>query len=260
MIPKVIHYCWFGGKKKSKLVRDCISSWKKHLPDYQIIEWNETNSDLTHPFVKEAYACEKWAFVADYIRFKVIFNYGGVYLDTDMIVLKSLDNLLSTNCFLGAENSEYLNAAIIGATPNNDVVKFCLNFYDEIEFDNNDLVNLAIPKILTKAVHAHGTATKSCGEEAVNDSLTIYPNTFFYPFPYEYRWDVLNFRNYIKDESYTVHLWIGSWLELNEFQEFKKRNYLSGTKKVLYKICKEGVSIQYLKLIGYSVRRSFGKT
>ena len=72
MIPKVIHYCWFGNKKKSKLIRDCILSWKYYLPDYEIIEWNERNSDLSIPFVKEAYKLKKWAFVADYIRLKVV--------------------------------------------------------------------------------------------------------------------------------------------------------------------------------------------
>lgn len=260
MIPKIIHYCWFGGKKKSKLVQHCISSWEKYLSDYQIIEWNESNLDLSHPFVKEAYHCEKWAFVSDYMRLKVIFNHGGIYLDTDMVVLKSFDNLLSSNCFLGAENSEYLNAAIIGAVAKNDIIKFCLNYYDEIKFDRNNLLNLSIPKILTKAIHSVATVKNSFAEQLVVSDLVIYPNTVFYPFPYEYRWDVLNYRNYIKSESYAVHLWVGSWLELDEFEEFKRRNFLNGTKKVFFKIFKEGVSIKYLKLIAYSVKRSFVKT
>ena len=92
MIPKVVQYCWFGGKKKTKLIKDCIKSWKRYLPDYKIIEWNEKNSDLAHPFVIEAYKLKKWAFVSDYIRLKVLYDFGGIYLDTDMMVLKSFES------------------------------------------------------------------------------------------------------------------------------------------------------------------------
>lgn len=257
MIPKIIHYCWFGGKKKPKLVLDCISSWEKHLPDYEIIEWNENNSDLAHPFVNEAYRYKKWAFVADYIRLKVIYNNGGIYLDTDMIVLKSFNELLRNNCFLGAEDSEYINAAIIGATPGNNFIKCCLDFYAELEFDNNNFLNLTIPKVLTKVIHGLGIETNLFKLKIVNDSLTIYPHKYFYPFPYVDRLELLNYKKYVKEESYTVHLWAGSWVELNEFQEFRNGNYLNGLMKVLTKIYKEGISIKYLRKVGYSIKRSF---
>jgi mannosyltransferase OCH1-like enzyme len=257
MIPKIIHYCWFGGKKKPKLVRDCISSWEKYLPGYQIIEWNEKNSDLTLPFVKEAYRYKKWAFVADYIRLKVIYNNGGIYLDTDMMVLKSFDELLSNNCFLGAQDSEYLNAAIVGALPKNVFIKCCLDIYDELKFDNNNLLNLSIPMILTKVIHGLGIETNFFKMKIVNNNITIYPNMYFYPFPYVDKLDVLNYKKYVKDESYAVHLWVGSWVELNEFQEFRNGNYLNGLLKVLNKIYEEGISIKYLRKVGYSIKRSF---
>lgn len=87
MIPKKIHYVWVGGKEKPKNIRKCMKSWKKHLKDYEIIEWNENNFDInSHPFVKAAYNAKKWAFVSDYIRAYVIYNEGGIYLDTDVIV------------------------------------------------------------------------------------------------------------------------------------------------------------------------------
>ena len=86
MIPKIIHYCWFGGSTKPKLVKDCILSWKIFFPNYEIIEWNEKNSDLNEPFVKAAYNLKKWAFVSDYVRLTKVYEYGGLYLDTDMLI------------------------------------------------------------------------------------------------------------------------------------------------------------------------------
>ena len=96
MIPKKIHYCWFGGAPKSKLAKKCIKSWKRKCPDYEIIEWNESNYDVTKiPFMKEAYDAKKWGFVPDYARLDIIYNNGGIYLDTDVEIVKSLDDLLS---------------------------------------------------------------------------------------------------------------------------------------------------------------------
>ena len=95
MIPKVIHYCWFGGNPKPKLAEKCIKSWKKYCPDYEIIEWNEDNFDISAAplYVRQAYEAKKWAFVTDYVRLEVVYNHGGVYLDTDVELLKSLDSL-----------------------------------------------------------------------------------------------------------------------------------------------------------------------
>ena len=101
MIPKIIHYCWFGPNKLNNTAINCIKSWKKNLPDYQIKLWNEKNVNLDIPFVNKAYAANKYAFVSDYIRLWAIYNEGGIYLDTDMLVLKSLDPFLNYSCFLG---------------------------------------------------------------------------------------------------------------------------------------------------------------
>ena len=96
MIPKVIHYCWFGGKPLPKDVLDCIASWKKYCPEYEIRQWNETNFDLDcHPFVRSAYNAKAWAFVSDYARLKIVFDNGGIYFDTDVELLKNIDFLLS---------------------------------------------------------------------------------------------------------------------------------------------------------------------
>ena len=110
MIPKKIHYCWFGGNKKSKLVMKCITSWKKFFPDYEIVEWNEGNTDLhENKYIERAYQLKKWAFVSDYVRMKVLYDYGGIYFDTDVEVIRSFpDDLLKLPAFTGIESFSLL--------------------------------------------------------------------------------------------------------------------------------------------------------
>jgi len=108
-IPKVIHYCWFGKGKMPKLAKKCIKSWKKYCPDYKIICHNEDNFDLTqNRYLNEAYKAGKWAFVSDYVRLKIIYDNGGIYLDTDVELIKPIDDLLLTKGFMGfgADSSE----------------------------------------------------------------------------------------------------------------------------------------------------------
>ena len=107
-IPKIIHYVWVGNNEKPKDIKRCMETWKKHLKDYEIIEWNEKNFDIdSNKFVKEAYEARKWAYVSDYIRAYAIYNYGGIYLDTDVLVVESLDSLLDNRAFVGYENPQY---------------------------------------------------------------------------------------------------------------------------------------------------------
>ena len=102
MIPHVIHYCWFGGKPLPKLAVDCIASWRKYLPGYEIKEWNESNFDVNIiPYTSEAYAARKYAFVSDYARFWILYHYGGVYFDTDVEVIQPLAPLLEKGAFMG---------------------------------------------------------------------------------------------------------------------------------------------------------------
>ena len=99
MIPKVIHYCWFGGNPLPNIAVKCINSWKKYFPDYEIIEWNESNFDLfSCDYCREAYDAKKWAFVSDYARFKILYEHGGVYFDTDVEVIKSMDDIYTERC------------------------------------------------------------------------------------------------------------------------------------------------------------------
>ena len=136
MIPKVIHYCWFGGNPLPELAIRYIDSWRQRCPDYEIKKWDETNFDVySCDFVKEAYESKKWAFVSDYARLWIVFNYGGVYLDTDVELVKSLDELLDNKCFLGAETTGQVNTGLgFGAEKNNVVVKLLLNEYNNRHF------------------------------------------------------------------------------------------------------------------------------
>ena len=231
MIPKVIHYCWFGRKKKPKLVRDCISSWKKFLPDYEIIEWNDKNSDLNNPFVEYFYKQKKWAFVSDYIRLKVLYEFGGIYLDTDMLVIKKFDDLLNEKTFLGTENNQYISAGIIGTIKNNLFIKNCLYEYDKIEL-SDAIFDITIPKIITNVFKNHYVITDF--REIVRvDDVTIFPREYFYPFPETEKTNQNLAISYIVKETYAIHLWHGSWLEYSEFHYFRVGHFCKGIKKII---------------------------
>ena len=127
MIPRVIHYCWFGEAKKSKLVEHCLQSWRRVLPDYDIKEWNEYNFDISiNRYCREAYECGKWAFVSDFVRLYVLYQYGGIYLDTDVEVLKPLDQFLGHAAFSGFEDREHIPTGIMGAQAGNKWIENCL--------------------------------------------------------------------------------------------------------------------------------------
>ena len=239
MIPKVIHYCWYGEKKKPKLVRDCITSWKKHLPDYQIIEWNESNTDFAHPFVKEAYRQKKWAFVADYTRLKKIEEFGGIYLDTDMMVLKSFDSLLINTCFFGAEDSEFISCGIIGCLPNNCFINACIEEYNFIEFEKvTNIWEISIPRIITRKFRNLYSFRNDFNTVVIESDIKIFPPLYFYPFPYKDRERLNNYRDYIRVVTFTVHLWSSSWVEYTEFQYFEKKEYFKGFCKMIQHLYK----------------------
>lgn len=131
-IPRVIHYVWVGGKPLTPLAEQCLLSWQKYLPEYEIKRWDETNSPMTHPYVVAMYKEKKWAFVADYIRFFVLAREGGIYLDTDTEVLKSFDDLLAHPAFFGQTKDGMTAAGVIGATPNHPAIQAMLAEYDQV--------------------------------------------------------------------------------------------------------------------------------
>jgi len=234
MIPKVIHYCWFGGKSKSRLIRECIKSWYGHLPEYEIIEWNERNSDLSHPFVKAAYNLKKWAFVSDYIRLKVLYDSGGIYLDTDMMVIQTFDSLLENKCFFGAEDLNFISCGIIGAEKKNDFIINCLIQYETISINrdsNWDLITM--PFLITKAFREHFNFKKGFDKKVKFEDIVIYQTEWFYPLPNKMKKDFLNYKNYITSNTLAVHLWNASWVEYDEFYYIKNKLFLKAIIKIL---------------------------
>lgn len=153
MIPKKIHYVWVGGNPKPDNIEKCISTWKRLYNDYEIIEWNENNFDInSNEYVKEAYSQKKWAFVSDYIRMWAIYNYGGVYFDTDIIAVKSIDDLLNNCAFVGYENNYAPFTAVFGAEPKHPFIKRILDAYESCnkKFDKNNTNTILVSNILIK--------------------------------------------------------------------------------------------------------------
>ncbi|MEO5991369.1 MAG: glycosyltransferase [Ferruginibacter sp.] len=227
-IPRKIHYCWFGKKPMSKTIGKCIASWKIHLPDFEIILWNETNAELNHPFVQQALKDKKWAFVSDYVRLKVLADHGGIYLDTDMLVLKDFSELLSQQCFVGMESERYISCGVIGAHKNHPYILKCLRRYDAVDVSKpGNYKSLIIPKIFTSVFKArykmHTLIAKQYDDVLVMDVNCFYP--YPNPDPNKRRKEG-DYLHYITEDSFAVHLWERSWTGYNEFQLIHQGRYL----------------------------------
>ena len=217
-MEKYIHYCWFGGKPLPKLAKKCIKSWKKFLPDFEIIEWNESNVDLDEcPFIKEAYENKKWAFVADYARTKAMYEMGGIYFDTDMLLKKPIDFLLEHETFLGIEDSFMVNAAVWGASkPKSYFAKKMLDFYQSQEhFDINNMFQVSIPRIMTKILNKEGLDRTSSEIQHLEHGITIYPRDYFYPLSFDFK------NNKFTDNTCMIHYFDASWFSKKEKYRIK---------------------------------------
>ena len=203
MIPKTIHYCWFGPKPLPKLVINCMKTWTDQLPDYEIKLWNENNSPMDVPFVSEAYQAKKYAFVSDYVRFWALYHYGGIYLDTDMFVLRSFDDLLENDCFFGWETPEkkIISCGIIGSTKENPFILLLLNSYNKVKFDLKNKDSIIITRHISRCYE------RFPGKQGIK----LFDFDFFYPFPYEEKENVQNFMKFKTNKTHAIHLWNISW-------------------------------------------------
>lgn len=205
-IPKLIHYCWFGNNEKTDEVKKMISTWKKFCPEYKIIEWNESNFNLNECiYVKQAYECKKYAFVSDYVRVKVLYQYGGIYLDTDVELLDSLDKFLDNRFVMCFQDSKYLNTGLILAESNSEILKEILNYYKSKSFLADGKQDLTSnPVIFTHILKENGMKIKN--EIQKNDKFLILSNDFFCPLNYETR-------KLIKtNNTVSIHWFSGTWL------------------------------------------------
>ncbi|WP_339207726.1 glycosyltransferase [Paenibacillus sp. FSL K6-3182] len=210
-IPRILHYCWFGRGEKSKKIQKCMDSWQKHLSDYTIIEWNEDNFDLnSNRYVKEAYVAGKYAFVSDYVRLHALFHLGGIYVDTDVEVLKPLDSFLQHEAFSGFEDETYLQSATMGAVKGHPWIKELLIDYARRSFllpgGNFDMTTNT--SVITELSKKDGLILN--GEfQVLPNGVTFYPRTFFSPYDY------INGGNYITGNSFTIHHFAKSWLPIH---------------------------------------------
>ena len=173
-IPKTIHYCWFGNNEKSEIIVECINSWKEYLPDYEIIEWNETNCNIKeNPYVEQAYECGKWAYVSDYFRFKALYEHGGIYLDTDVKLYRSFDKLLFHNAFFAFETYLYVHGGIMGAQKNQPVMLDIINSYEKEEGYDPDRIWTVCHRI-TETLLGYGLQQNS-EFQVLQGDIAVYP-------------------------------------------------------------------------------------
>lgn len=233
MIPKIIHYCWFGKNKLSEETVQCIESWKKFFPDYTIKEWNENNFDVKIcAYVEEAYKEKKWAFVSDYARFWILYNYGGIYFDTDVEVVKSLDDIVSQGAFMGCEVTSETESGVmissiapglgIASQKGNAIYKDILDYYETLHFVQNDgSLNLnTVVMYVTELLKMRGFDPLK-NELQLVKGIYIYPVEYFCPINYV-TGDVI-----FTENTRTIHYYRSSWRSKQEIQAYKIRQNVS---------------------------------
>lgn len=208
-IPKIIHYVWLGGGEKPKDIKICMKSWERHLSDYKIIHWSEENFDINaNRFIKQAYEQKKYAYVSDYIRLYALYNYGGIYLDTDVIVMNDLTKLLENRAFIGFENKESISAAIIGAEKGHPFIKEFMDYYEDRDFEydpKNPMASVNTHVVTNILKNSYGCKMNNT-QQTLKEGIVVYPE------------DVLSNPS---DNSNTIHIFTGTWLDGKS--EFKKK-------------------------------------
>lgn len=227
MIPKKIHYCWFGKNKKPLLARKCIRSWKKYLKGFEIIEWNEENYDLSSAplYVRQAYEAHKWAFVSDYVRLDVLNKYGGVYFDTDVELIKPIEDILSIGAFMACEidGDDTLGVCIrvasglgMATEANSELIHVILSTYDNDRFILSDgsfnlfTIVSRTTDILTKFGLKNSNLVQKVGD------FSIYPAEYFCPID-------MNTGNFYKTaNTKAIHWFDASWMKSDSSNDLKR--------------------------------------
>lgn len=217
MIPKVIHYCWFGRGEMPKLMKKCIKSWKKYCPDYQITEWNEDNFDIcSTEWTKEAYEAKKYAFVADYVRLKVLFEHGGIYLDTDQELIKPLDPFLNHKAFLGFMQKSSVSMGVVGAIPKHGLIEKLFSHYENRRFLTNGKEDKNpntewVSEILLKEGFVQNNQY-----QVINYDTHIYPQTYFCPT------SCVSIEDVSGPDTVSIHHWAMTWRKKSEIKTFAR--------------------------------------
>ena len=222
MIPKTIHYCWFGHNPLPELAQRCIASWRKYLPDYEIKEWNEDNFDVNIvPYTREAYEAKKYAFVSDYARFWILYQYGGLYFDTDVEVIKPIDDIIEKGAFMGFEVDAGISGATttavapglglgvnpglgLGVNPGLGLYENLLDLYATLHFKTNGKNNLkTVVEYTTELLRESGLQDKAGVQNVAG--VNIYPSEYFCPI------SVLDGKLYKTINTRTIHHYAASW-------------------------------------------------
>lgn len=230
MIPKVIHFCWLSKDPYPMKIQYCINSWEEHLSDYKIILWDTESFDVNQLiWVKQAFDKKKYAFAADYIRFYALYHYGGIYLDSDVEILKSFDDLLHLPYFVGAEYTGAIEAAVIGAEKYCDWVKDCLDYYENRAFIKPDLsldtrplpgIMLEVIKRSKSIVYLSEHQIRNLKMDDTENTLYVFPIYYFSPKIFDSR------RVVTRPETYAIHHYQTSWFSRKALLYYRIRAIL----------------------------------
>jgi len=220
MIPKIIHYIWVGGKPLPKFAEKCIESWKKYCPDYEIKRWDESNLDIEkYKFVKDAYEAKKYAFASDVLRCEILYNYGGIYLDVDVELIKALDDLLKNKSFGGIESSLSIAPGLIWACEKGDKnIEDILKIYEKIDFKIENVNSLIIGDIFTEYFMKKGFVKENKTQD-LGDAV-IYASEYFSPI------NTITNKKKITKNTYSIHWYNASWYD-------SKQRFKNKVKKIL---------------------------
>ena len=239
MIPKIIHYCWFGGKPIPEEYRRYIDSWAKYLPEYEIRRWDESNYDVNCiPFSSEAYSVGKFAYVSDYARLRIMYEHGGIYFDTDVEVIRPLDDIIENGAFMAFEKNsnasklDCLNVAIglgFAVEPKNHIIKEILDFYESRHYIYPDghMEQITIVKIVTDILKRRGLSRSDI--PTTIDGITIYPWDYFCPVEF------LSNKMEITENTRTIHHYSASWMSWTDKLKMKKGYYANKLRKFIEK-------------------------
>ncbi len=222
MIEKKIHYIWFGKNELPPLAKKCIESWKKYCPDYEIIEWNEDNFDvMSNIYTKEAYENKKWAFVSDYVRLYALYHVGGVYMDTDVEVIKNIDSFLENEAFSGFESYDKVPTGIMAAEKGNKHIKKMLEYYDDKHFvmENGELDMTTNVTTITNYFKEHNIKLNNTYQNC--DGFVFYPSDYFCPK------DPSTKKLNMTKNTATIHHFDGSWIPKGKKIKYKILNKMN---------------------------------
>lgn len=236
MIPKVIHYCWFGKGSKPRSVQKCIQSWKKHLPDYKIIEWNEENFDITSmTYVKEAYALGKYAFVSDVARLVALYRNGGIYFDTDVEVTGDFNQFLYNKTFMGFETEDRLSTAIIGCEKELHWIRDMIEDYKNRHFVRDGVIDTTTNVVVITEYMKKKGLKKGAEIVDIYGIGRFYPSEYFSPKSY---YDGIIYET---NKTVAIHHFTGSWQQKSKFRRWLEGNIsarlLSKLRLIKFRIC-----------------------